>query len=162
MFIAGTPQTIPKEQTLTKGRYWSLPQDQCAICAENASLNMDLSQPSNAFSYQIPPASVSADHIESELPAFPIYNPYVANCGHIYCYHCVAERMMQASDAAEDDGRWECLRCRTSVSNAERYTVELESDVSGSDDGFSSDISISGSMGSYRYSESGWSESSSQ
>ncbi|RDB22809.1 Peroxisome biogenesis factor 2 [Hypsizygus marmoreus] len=158
--VTGFPGS--KQQTSqTRGKYWSLPQDQCAICAENASFNLNLSDPSNAFS--IAGAAVSPEDpstgSDHEPPAFPIYNPYIASCGDIYCYHCIAERMMQAADSGEDDLGWECLRCRSEVRGAERYTVELGSDISGSDYEFSSDIS--GSMGSYSYTESAWSDDNS-
>ncbi|KAG5650761.1 hypothetical protein H0H81_011152 [Sphagnurus paluster] len=153
--LVGNSAKIPKQ----KGRYWSLPQDQCAICAENASTNMNLSDPSNAFtSLSAPATDESSLHSETEPPAFPIYNPYLASCGDIYCYHCIAERLMQTADSGEDVVGWSCLRCITDVKSAERYTVELGSDGSGSDYEFSSDISGSASMGSY--SECGWSDSS--
>ncbi|KAF8076535.1 peroxisomal biogenesis factor 2 [Lyophyllum atratum] len=141
-----------------RGKYWSLPQDQCAICAENASLNLNISDSSNAFtSFTAGSIEDSSPGSDTEPPAFPIYNPYLASCGHIYCYHCIAERLIQAADS-EDDLDWTCLRCSAGVKNAERYAVEIGSDVSGSDYEFSSDISGSASMGSY--SESGWSDSS--
>jgi len=141
-----------------RGKYWSLPQDQCAICAENASLNLNISDSSNAFTaFTAGSVEDSSPGSDTEPPAFPIYNPYLASCGDIYCYHCVAERLIQAADS-EDDLSWTCLRCSAGVKSAERYAVEMGSDVSGSDYEFSSDISGSASMGSY--SESGWSDSS--
>ncbi|KAF5388451.1 hypothetical protein D9615_000531 [Tricholomella constricta] len=142
-----------------RGIYWSLPQDQCAICAENSSLNLNISASSNAFTSLTAPAiEDSSTGSDTEPPAFPVYNPYVASCGDIYCYYCIADRLMQVADSGEDDLGWTCLRCSTDVKSAVRYTVEMGSDVSGSDYEFSSDISGSASMGSY--SESGWSESS--
>ncbi|KAG6911226.1 hypothetical protein DXG01_003093 [Tephrocybe rancida] len=141
-----------------RGKYWSLPQDQCAICAENASLNLNLSEPSNAFTaLTAAPVEDSSMGSENEPPAFPIYNPYLASCGDIYCYHCIAERLIQTADSGEDDLGWVCLRCNACVKSADRYTVEIGSDATGSDYEFTS-ISGSASMGSY--SESGWSDSS--
>lgn len=145
------------EMTQRRGKYWSLPQDQCAICAENASFNLNFSEPSNAFSSLAvisSPSGDSAPESETEPPAFPIYNPYLAACGDIYCYHCIAERMIQVADAGEGDLGWECLRCAAVVKATERYTVELGSDVSGSDYELSD---LSGSIGSYTE-ESGWSD----
>lgn len=64
--------------------------------------------------------------------------------------------MMRVAD--DGDEGWECLRCRKTVKSAERYTVELGSEASGSDYEFSSDFDmdttdISGSIGSYTESE---------
>ncbi|KAG6854856.1 hypothetical protein C0991_012046 [Blastosporella zonata] len=141
-----------------RGKYWSLPQDQCAICAENASLNLNLSEPSNAFTaLTTTPIEESSLSSDTEPPAFPIYNPYLTSCGDIYCYHCIAERLIQTADSGDDDLGWTCLRCNAYVNSADRYTVEMESDATGSDFEFTS-VSGSASMGSY--SESGWSDSS--
>jgi peroxin-2 len=148
-----------------RGKYWSLPQDQCAICAENASFNLNISDPANAFTalatgnvqQSSSPEQTTSDS-DVEPPPFPIYNPYIASCGDIYCYHCIAERMMRVADEGEDGPGWECLRCGVGIKSSERYTVEMGSDLSGSDYEFSSDLDmdstgISESMGSY--SESG-------
>lgn len=69
---------------------------------------------------------------------------------------------MRAADEGDDMG-WECLRCGQKVKGAERYLVELEveSEISGSEYDFSSDLDLDGtdmsaSMGSY--SESGQSD----
>ncbi|KAH0587735.1 Peroxisome biogenesis factor 2 [Termitomyces sp. J132] len=141
-----------------RGKYWSLPQDQCAICAENASLNLNLSESSNAFTtLTTTPIEGSSMDSDSEPSAFPIYNPYLTSCGDIYCYHCIAERLIQAADSGEDELGWTCLRCNAYVKSAERYIVEIGSDATGSDYEFTS-ISGSASIGSY--SESGWSDSS--
>lgn len=61
---------------------------------------------------------------------------------------------MRVTDEGEDG--WECLRCTETVKSAERYIVELESEVSGSDSGsdFDTDSTgVSGSMGSYTEAE---------
>ena len=93
----------------------------------------------------------------SEAPAFPIYNPYLASCGDIYCYHCVAEQLIQAADSVEDGLGWTCLRCNAYVKSAERYIVETGSDATGSDNEFTS---VSGSAAIDSYSESVWSDNS--
>ncbi|KAF9008941.1 Pex12 amino terminal region-domain-containing protein [Cyathus striatus] len=141
-----------------RGRYWSLPEDQCAICFDSASFNLDMSQPNNMFTSLATPNASSS---ENDIPAHQIYTPYIASCGHIYCYSCVAERMLNMAE--EDDGSsWECLRCSQPVMGASRYVAETnESEGSGSDYEFSSDMDmdvtdLSGSVGSY--SESGLSE----
>jgi peroxin-2 len=141
-----------------RGKYASLPESQCAICAENAAFNLNPSDPSNAFTAlaatSIHPEGPDSDHISS----YPIYIPYITNCGHIYCYHCLAERMIQVADGGDSDIGWECLRCAEEVKNADRYSVEVpegpgSDDLEGSEYEFSSDLDMytdmSGSMGSY-------------
>ncbi|KAJ3517981.1 hypothetical protein NLJ89_g156 [Agrocybe chaxingu] len=159
---------LPSEKAAAKapqkrGKYYSLSENQCAICIENAMFNLNVSEQSNVFAVLAENSNTSTAGGPSDLdpPAHPICNPYQASCGHIYCYHCVAERIMRAADDAEDDLGWECLRCGEEVKEAHRYTVDItESEVSESDYEFSSDLDLgtdlSGSMGSY--SESGFSE----
>ncbi|KAF9464416.1 Pex12 amino terminal region-domain-containing protein [Collybia nuda] len=144
-----------------RGKYWNFPQDQCAICSENASFNLNPSDPVNAFTSLITGSaqqSSSPEHMtpnsDMEPPPFPVYNPYITSCGDIYCYHCIAERMMRVADDGKDSPGWQCLRCGEGVKGAERYIVEMESELSGSDYEFSSDLDldstdISESMGSY-------------
>ncbi|KAF7355442.1 hypothetical protein MSAN_01461000 [Mycena sanguinolenta] len=158
-----------------RGKYWSLPQDQCAICAENASFSLNPSEPTNAFTTlaapsltQTSPASTTPGS-DTEPPLYPIHTPYAASCGDVYCYHCIAERMMRATDE-EGGQRWECLRCGQRIDSADRLVAEVSSagsELSGSDYDFSSDLDVtdlSGSMVSMgsvsigSYSESGRSE----
>jgi len=136
-----------------RGKFWSLPVDQCAICAENASFNLNISEPANIFT-TLAPLTTTAEESELEPPAYPIYIPYVASCGDIYCYGCIAERLMRAADDLDKESGWECLRCREEVTSAERYGVDAAEAESGSDYAFSSDIDfdatdMSGSIGSY-------------
>ncbi|KIM46051.1 hypothetical protein M413DRAFT_301650 [Hebeloma cylindrosporum] len=142
-----------------RGKSWSLPEDQCAICVENANFNV--SDPSNLFTTLGADSSSTDATLALDPPAYPIYNPYQTSCGHIYCYHCVAERIIRNADYVEGEAGWECLRCGEKVQEAHRFTAEIiESERSESDYEFSSDLDIgtdlSGSMGSY--SESGFSE----
>jgi peroxin-2 len=150
-----------------RGKFWSLSEDQCAICAENAQFNLNISEPTNLFTSLAASSSIdTSGHTEMEPPAHPFHNPYQTSCGHIYCYHCIAERVMRTVDEADDDSGWECLRCGEQVKEAHRYIIEIiesersESERSESDYEFSSDLDmrtdLSGSMGSY--SESGFSE----
>jgi peroxin-2 len=145
-----------------RGKYWSLPKDQCAICAENASLNLNIADSANAFAAAVtntPQAGEPPEETDgTEPPAYSITNPYLASCGDLYCYHCIAERMMHALDEGEDEG-WECLRCGLGVREADRLVpdINVESDGgNGSEYEFSSDIDatdMSGSVGSYTESE---------
>ncbi|KAJ6539487.1 Pex12 amino terminal region-domain-containing protein [Mycena capillaripes] len=165
------PRPTDAKSGPTRGKYWSLPRDQCAICAENASFSLNLAEPTNAFTTLTAPSLSHAASPESttpgtdtEPPLHPIHTPYVASCGDVYCYHCIAERIIRAADE-DDDQKWECLRCGQRVESAERLVVEVDSggsEVSGSDYDFSSDMDVtdlSGSMVSMgSYSESGLSE----
>lgn len=140
-----------------RGKYWALPPNECAICAEKSSLNLITHEPTSMFS-NLAPQSTSSETAENEPIAHPINVPYVASCGDIYCYSCIAEHLMRAADDLDKQHGWECLRCGGEITSANRYEIEITGIDSGSEYGFSSDISlgatdISGSMGSY--SESG-------
>ncbi|KAJ7044485.1 Pex12 amino terminal region-domain-containing protein [Mycena alexandri] len=165
------PRSNDQKSDPVRGKYWSLPRDQCAICAENASFSLNLAEPTNAFTALTGPSSAHASAPENttpgsdaEPPLHPINTPYLASCGDVYCYHCLAERMMRAAD--DDEGqKWECLRCGRRVESADRLVVEIDSggsEVSGSDYDFSSDMDVTDMSGSIlsmgTYSESGLSE----
>jgi peroxin-2 len=143
-----------------RGKYWSLPLDQCAICAENASFSLSITD-SNTTSVSEPsPSSTSttpqqdSTGSEGEPPAYPLYTPYRASCGDVYCYHCIVECMMRVADEGEE--AWECLRCGEGVRQADRFIVDSASDVSGSGDSDVDFTDLSGSVESY--SNSGLSE----
>ncbi|KAJ7180250.1 Pex12 amino terminal region-domain-containing protein [Mycena crocata] len=163
------PRHSDQKSSSVRGKYWSLPQDQCAICAENASFSLDLAAPTNAFTSLAAPSAVQTSSPDSttpgtdnEPPLHPIHTLYLASCGDVYCYHCIVERMMRAADEGQ---KWECLRCGQRVESADRLVVEVgsaASEVSGSEYEFSSDMDVtdmSGSLASMgSYSESGLSE----
>lgn len=103
------------------GKLTHLPEDECAICYENAATTLNIVediQPQSTPS-DIRPTSVAR---KSEPPTHPLTTPYRASCGHIYCYACVAEKLLRAAD--EGGGPWECLRCGMPVLGAERFRVE--------------------------------------
>ncbi|KAG1872736.1 Pex12 amino terminal region-domain-containing protein [Suillus tomentosus] len=129
--IFPTPSPTQKIRAPKRGKYYSLPPDQCAICAENASLNVNLGDAAGALASYTPafPASSNSDAGDNNSegdgePPYPITTPYLASCGHIYCYTCLAERMLRAAD----DGScgWTCLRCAEEVRSADRYRLESE------------------------------------
>lgn len=139
-------------------KYWSLPRDQCAICVENASFNLNLSHSSSSQAlltpqWQLP--SITSDQSHSEPTQHPVNVPYIASCGDIFCYHCITERILHASE--DGDSRWECLRCGKPITSAERLSIDVE-EVGSSDYDFTDEelqsTDLSGSMGSYFYSES--------
>ncbi|KAG2349044.1 hypothetical protein BDR05DRAFT_956420 [Suillus weaverae] len=129
--IFPTPSPTQKICAPKRGKYYSLPPDQCAICAENASLNVNLGDAAGVLGSYTPafPASSNSDVSDNTEgdgePPCPITTPYLASCGHIYCYACLAERMLRAAD----DGScgWTCLRCVEEVRSADRYRLESES-----------------------------------
>ncbi|TFK43407.1 Pex12 amino terminal region-domain-containing protein [Crucibulum laeve] len=157
---ASSEEMWPQKQK--RGPYWTLSEDECAICAENASFSLNVTEPANAFTSlaNSTPSASGSTPSSTEPPTYPIYNPYITSCGHLYCYHCVAERMLRTADEADDESGWVCLRCSEEVKGAGRYVVEIsESEVSGSDYDFSSDLDMdatdmSGSMSMGSYSES--------
>lgn len=177
--ISDSTKEIPLAPGQSKrGKYWSLTKDQCAICAENASLSLNLSEPTNALTsltYSSTPGlepstsddpNSSGSDPSSEPPTHPLHTPYITSCGHLYCYHCLSERMMRCADDGVEELGWECLRCGDNVRNSERWTGDIVPEIAdGSDwDGLSSvsdfesgtDLSASGSLG-YSISESGYS-----
>ncbi|KAJ3802033.1 peroxisomal biogenesis factor 2 [Lentinula aff. detonsa] len=146
----------------TRGKYWSLPENECAICTENASFSINMAEASTTFTNVTHLIPSEAGQDPEAVPTHSINTPYITDCQHTYCYHCIAERMMRSADDTHDTQGWECLRCAQIVQSAERYVVDPSgSEVSGSEYAFSSDMDfdvtdISESIGSY--SESGLSD----
>ncbi|KAG9327306.1 hypothetical protein KVV02_007082 [Mortierella alpina] len=70
----------------------TLPPHICTICHEN---NSGLTTPGTSTSTVI-------------------HNPYITNCGHVYCYYCIKTKMMI-------DDEWCCLRCGTKVDTISRH-----------------------------------------
>ncbi|KAL1747674.1 Pex12 amino terminal region-domain-containing protein [Schizophyllum fasciatum] len=138
-----------------RGKYWSLPEGQCAICAENAAYNFNLADSSNALTSLTGASAPDA----GEPPQFPVNVPYAASCRDVYCYHCLAERLMRVTDEGGAAQGWECLRCGESVRAGERWMAPIE-DVSSGDSlseyDFTSDMEatdLSGSLVSGTYSD---------
>lgn len=140
-FFSTSDSPRPAHKSVKKrGKYYSLPLDQCAICAEDASYTLDLSKPDNIFTSYSAIADARLKDSDSPEPTgsdepdepvgFQITTPYVTSCGHVYCYHCIAQRMLRAADDDASEGRWECLRCGTQVESANRVTESLERSTS--------------------------------
>lgn len=157
--ILDTHSTKRNDEELTpkRGKLASLPETQCAICAENVAA--DPGHVLEAFSIPSNNQANPAETIHGPSP-HPIYNPYETSCGHIYCYQCIAERMMRTVDAVESNLGWECLRCGEFVKEAHRYRMESEGEVDGSEYDSNSDLDISTifSDSTYTFSETGFSE----
>ncbi len=155
----GMSNAVATEKTTRRGKYWSLPTDHCAICADNASTNLNFSDPANALTslgamspYTTAGTSTASDPDDPDyIPQFPIHSAYVTSCGHVYCYYCLTERMMRTADERSGVGpkgmQWECLRCGEGVAAADRLEAEAEGPEyeSGVDDG--EDDTMSGLSG---------------
>ena len=99
---------------LRQGPYYRLPETDCAICAEDAS--MDLSSLTDINSLR--PSTRTASDTKQTI-THPIHTPYRASCGHVYCYICIGDRLLRAADEGEQ--YWECLRCEEQVYQATRW-----------------------------------------
>jgi len=105
--------------------------------------------------------TLAAEASGDSSDTYPIHTPYRTSCDHLYCYHCLVGRFLRLAEEGDgDEAGWECLRCGELVTEIHRYTVEVspESERSGSDYAFSSDLDVatselSGSVGSF-YTES--------
>ncbi|KAG0325097.1 peroxisome assembly protein (Peroxin-2) [Dissophora globulifera] len=75
----------------------ALPAHICAICHENNN------------------APLSSGTATSTV----VHNPYITNCGHVYCYYCIKTKMMI-------DDEWCCLRCGMKVEAIARYVDVAE------------------------------------
>ena len=129
---------------MKRGKYWSLPLDQCAICHQDSTTNLSdpaaalssLSAPS--YSSTVGPPPDTTEGSEDEPPQFPINTPYITDCGHAYCYVCITSRLIRTADEASGIGpggtRWECLRCGEAVGSAERIQAEEIESEYGSED----------------------------
>lgn len=142
--LSNSSKGAPRSSLRKHGKYEALPADQCAICAENASYTLNLGYSVDALSVASAAEGALETTRDDEIAPFPIYTPYVTSCGHVYCYHCIAECMMRTADEGLDSG-WECLRCAECVKSADRMEAEesipAHSDTM-SDYEFSSDLDV--------------------
>lgn len=112
-----TSDTILKPKK--SGKFASLPENSCAICAEDSGGPADV-----PLSHSTPsPPAHSSQQPSYEPPQYPINTPYTTSCGHTYCYYCLTTRMMQAVEM--DEAGWECLRCGDVVKGAKRDEAEV-------------------------------------
>ena len=144
----------PRAPTKTKGPYWNLSEDQCAICAENASYNLNFSDSSNALtvlSSVAPNLTPEHNPYSNEPPQFPITTPYITACGHVYCYYCIADRILRVADEGDEEvPGWECLRCTQVVKDVGRVEMEVEGSSAGEFNSSEFDFSeMSSSVTSY-------------
>ncbi|KAG8820392.1 peroxisome assembly protein (Peroxin-2) [Serendipita sp. 399] len=92
------------------GRYHRLPESDCAICAEDASMDLGLLEDAkDAFTSSASEEPVRSDHLLTEstsVRGYPINIPY-------------PDRLLRAAD--EGERYWECLRCEERVYQATRW-----------------------------------------
>lgn len=85
--------------------YTNLPISQCAICIQNSLVSGKSSGGG---------ASTGA------TGNFPITNPYVTNCQHLYCYVCIASRFNSIEISEGDNDK--CLRCSEKLTFFKEYS----------------------------------------
>lgn len=126
---------------IRKGKFFDLPSDQCAICADKASTSLvshiSNGDYTNVVSPAVPDVTVGTTVQEAQPPSYPITTPYAASCGHLYCYFCLSEALLRAVDDGEQS--WTCLRCSDDVRSCERtHALCVDGSVHTSD-GWASD-----------------------
>ncbi|KAK6458034.1 peroxisome assembly protein [Scheffersomyces xylosifermentans] len=88
--------------------YTNLPKSQCAVCHENNN-------------------QVASAGLKSLTTSGTITNPYVTNCGHVYCYVCISIRFNAIKTSGED---LPCLRCGQKLEWFREYgSAENDDDV---------------------------------
>lgn len=105
---------------IRKGKYAMLPEQQCAICAEDAAFDINALLSNTTQELDVAPSLSAAP------PPHPLNIPYTTSCGHSYCYTCIADRMLRAAD--DGDESWECLRCDAPVKGAVRLEQRDKAD----------------------------------
>lgn len=86
-----------KKEEKSASVYSGLPLSQCAICHRNNELS----------------------DRKSANSLFFVTNPYVTNCGHVFCYICLATRF-NALESGDEDAE-ACPRCSTKLTWFEEY-----------------------------------------
>ncbi|KAG2735882.1 hypothetical protein G9P44_002096 [Scheffersomyces stipitis] len=102
-----------QEKTTIISPYTNLPLSQCAICHDNNN-------------------QAAASGMKSFTTSGNITNPYVTNCGHIYCYVCISTRFNAIKASGEE---LPCLRCGSKLEWFREYgtsedgTNEVDTDA---------------------------------
>jgi peroxin-2 len=120
------------------GKYFNLPANECAICADSAAFDVTrLTSSGPVATLSSTTASSSTDkHAVSSSedenpPSYPLNTTYLTSCNHAYCYICLSDAMLRA----RDDGRspWECLRCGQPVVWSERAEADVSTGTENTD-----------------------------
>ncbi|KAJ4368487.1 peroxisome assembly protein (Peroxin-2) [Didymella sp. IMI 355093] len=86
------------DQETKAGELGFLPERTCAICYRDQN-------PTSASESDVLTASAGGGGVVGSA-ATDITNPYAADCGCVYCFACIAQRI-----ANEEGEGWTCLRC---------------------------------------------------
>lgn len=82
----------PKKEVIGNTQFTNLPISECAICHDN--------------NFHIAMNGGGSGHTSGSVT-----NPYVTNCGHVYCYVCISTRF----NSIKSNGDTNCLRCNTKL-----------------------------------------------
>ena len=149
--VSGAHPPDNYSKSIKKGKFFDLSLNQCAICADKASVSL-ASSPSPDINLVGAISSSSPDNAIKDVlpPLYPLTTPSVTPCGHVYCHYCISEALLGAIEDGKDG--WICLRCTEIVNSCTRaHAICLdgsthESDGWASDEGgltsFESDISF--------------------
>ena len=120
--LRSKPSLEHLDTSAKRGRYYLLPENECAICAEDASMDLSLLRepkgPLQNSSILDQTSGPQEEQTSLSVPSYPINTPYKTSCGHVYCYVCISNRILRAVD--EGDKYWECLRCDERITHASR------------------------------------------
>ncbi len=94
------------------GELGFLPERTCAICYRDQN-------PSTASEADVLTASAGAGGVVGSA-ATDITNPYEADCGCVYCFVCIAQRI-----ANEEGEGWTCLRCGETVKECRPWNGDV-------------------------------------
>lgn len=89
-----------------------LPERTCAICHRDQN-------PASASEADVLAASASGGGVVGSA-AIDITNPYEAECGCVYCFACIAQRL-----ANEEGEGWTCLRCGETVKECRPWSGDV-------------------------------------
>ncbi|ORZ10519.1 hypothetical protein BCR42DRAFT_111093 [Absidia repens] len=101
---------LPKSYMMSSKGFDKLPENQCAICHDNASSSS--SNDASAAGGGAPPVGQVQD--------YSVHNPYQADCGHTYCYYCIQSKIAIFGD------EWPCLRCGEKVESIQKLVCKVE------------------------------------
>ncbi|KAI8576085.1 hypothetical protein K450DRAFT_193124 [Umbelopsis ramanniana AG] len=96
---------LPKSYLASSQGYDQLPDHQCAVCHEKSTNDA---------------TGTGTGAPIGQMEDLTVHNPYVANCGHLYCYVCLKSKITLY------EGEWACLRCGERVESMEKYAEIVE------------------------------------
>lgn len=98
-FISSTKgQKTPSPSAFLHLRFADLPVSQCAMCIQNKELR------------------------GTKVATTQVTNPFVTNCGHLFCYICLATRFNSINNGVEEAEF--CPRCNKKLTNFKEYASD--------------------------------------